>query len=475
MAHIPQDPTARASRGLDTELEAGAIPDELVIVDESLIKKTKPEVVDEAQPIPPAEEDVPEPQAIREKARVLFVSYSEDIFIEGSITQKRYASYSDIFEEVHVIVCTQNVHQFDGLQIAQNVWVYPTNSKRWWSYPYDAYQVAARQLHFANAFRVDVVCAEDPFELSFIAYIIAKRYKRALTIEASEHLYSPYFYDENEDNGYRAWWARFVIPRADRVIARSTRLRDLVLRNHNIVSERTDIVPSYIDVAAIAHATPAFTLKERYPKFTFTMLVVAPLIQEANIEFVINAVQHTLKQYPSMGLIIVGDGPLHAQLLTLVRDKGFALQVIFEPAGNEYISFLKSAGMLLSLSTTSQSEEILMCAAALRVPVITAADVAPDGIFTNGESAIVCAPSDIGCVIKGLTEYINNSIVRAQYAMEAESRVQALVAGGEVRGLQALRESLEKAVLARHVAVENTDDVVIEEDVEKPEEQVTMS
>lgn len=477
MVRIPQDPTLRASRGLDAEIASGSIPDGLVIVDETLLKQTNttiPQSETGAEGV--AESDMPPPQKVREMVRVLFLSYSVRIFTEGSLEQKQYAAYGELFEEVHVIVFTEDIHQFDGLQIAQNVWAYPTNSKQWWSYPYDAYKIARSQLHFADTFRADVVYAENPFELALAAYGIARRYRKTLVVEANERLYAPHFFDEHEDNGYRAWWARFVLPHADRVVVRSSRVKNLVRTHHTIAQELVDVVPSYVDTTMIANMTPRFVMKERYPQFTFTILVVAPLTKEGNTEFGINAVQHTLKQYPSMGLIIVGDGPLHEELISLVKAKSLTKQIIFESADAEYVSYLKTAGMLLVLHTHTQSEEVLMSAAAARVPVITITDSAPGDIFVTGESAIVCAPGDIGCVIKGVSTYINNSNLRKQYAEEAERRLNAQVATGADARRLLFRDSLEKAVMARlALSSEAAEVVTTEEGSEKNGEGGTIT
>ena len=452
----PQDPTARAMRGLDAVLHDDAIPDDLVIIDETLLKNKKREEVptpntSSATPIC-EESDVP--VVARDKARVLFISYEDDVFVEGSVTQKRYQSYGHIFEEVHIIIFGSFIHEFSGLQIAQNVWAYPTNSRYWWAYPYDAYQIAGTQLYFADAFRADVVIAQDPYELAFAAYCIATRYRRALVICTSEDLYDPYFLETNEDNGYRAWWARFVLPRANRIFVEKERTREMVLAHHRISEGIVDIVPKYIDIASLQAARPSFTLKERYPKFTFTLLVVATLVKEEKIDFIINAAQHTLHQYPSMGLIIVGSGPELKALQTLVREKKLMNNVVFEVHSSDYVSFMHSAGMLLSLTENSTTEEVLMSAAAVGLPVITTSHLSLESVFVNGESSIVCLPGDIGCVIKGIGTYITDSVLRLRYTQEALDRLTTLVKGSAQNNLTLLRQSVEKAVSVQTVPLE---------------------
>ena len=126
-----------AGRQASNVLGAASVRDEvlegLTIVDPQLQEKYGQEESGAEEEI---SQDIVEPQSLgpptpltlREKLRVLFISYEREVFEEGSRTQALYIAYGASFEEVHVIVFTEASYTFSGLQIAENVWVYPTNT-----------------------------------------------------------------------------------------------------------------------------------------------------------------------------------------------------------------------------------------------------------------------------------------------------------------------------------------------------------
>jgi glycosyltransferase involved in cell wall biosynthesis len=376
---------------------------------------------------------------------VLFITY-EDVLTDGSLAAQRYAAYGNHFEEVHVIVPCEGERAFEGIQLAQNVWAYPTHSRAWWMYPIDAYRIARRQLLFAGAFRADVVTSTDPFELGMIAWLIAWRFKRPLVVEASERVYDPAFLDENDDNRYRAWCAQFLLPRAERIRARSVRLRDRVARSVPGSGERIDVVPRHIDNTAFESSVTSRLLAERYPEFTYVILVVAALSRGSGVELAIDAASHALRQSPKLGMVVLGDGPETERLAARATEKGLVGKVYFESMPDDLAPYLRSAQMLIMPKAALLSEEVLMSAAAAGLPVLVSKDAVIEGVFVDRESAIVCAPNDVGCAIQGITQLMSDSTLRERISAEARRRAHAAVASVAMDGESLLQRSLENAV-----------------------------
>ncbi len=409
-------------------LRSNEVPEGLTIVDPQLKEKYEQEgsrlEEDIPQDILPPEPDIPPaPRTLREKLRVLFISYEHDVFEEGSRAQALYVAYGAFFEEVHVIVFTEATHSFSGIQIAENVWVYPTNTSSWWKYPYDAFTVAREQLYFAKFFRADIVVARDPFELSFAAYCISRWFKIPLVVCNNSHVYDPHFLDENDNNSYRVWWAHQVISHAEHIFVTTERLKRTMLARHELGEDAMTIVPPYVELSADTTFTvDRGLLHVQYPTFTFTLLVVAPLSKDTRVTFVLNAAQYTLRQYPSIGLFVIGDGPERKALEALVQSKGLERQVIFLGDVSP-LPYLASAGILLSLADDEETEEILTQAVSLLLPVITTVSATLGGVLEHNVSALICKSNDLGCAIQSVTRYMNNSVERIRFAKEAKSRL----------------------------------------------------
>jgi glycosyltransferase involved in cell wall biosynthesis len=412
----------------------GDHPEELTILDPVLQARVASKAeTPKPIPEPPAPPRPVEP--VRERIRVLLAA-------------ARYAAYGQHFEEVHIIVPNEGERPFDGIQLAPNVWAYPTNSRAWWMYPIDVYRIASKQLRFAGEFRADVVTTSDPFELGIFGWLIARRFKRPLVIEASEQLYDRAFVDENDDNGYRAWFARFVLPRAVRIRARSERLRDIVARSLPGSASIIDVVPRHIDSTAFESSAASKLLAEKYPQFTFVLLVVAALSRGSGVDIALNAAANALRQYPKLGMIVLGDGPEAERFAALATEKGLVGKVYFESMPDDLAPYLRSAHMLIMPKAALLSEEVLMSAAAAGLPVLISKDAMVGDIFVDQTSAMVCAQNDVGCAIQAITRLMNDSVLRERLSSEARLRahaaVQALSQGGE----SLMQKSLEDAVLS---------------------------
>jgi glycosyltransferase involved in cell wall biosynthesis len=418
--------------------------DGITIVDEQIKVTQSPQPPEERA----ASSEATTPRTpLRQKLRVLFITY-EDAFTGGSLAYQRYASYSDLFEEVHVIVLTEGDTTFDSVKLAPNVWVYPTNSARWWMYPIDIYRVIKRQLFFAGLFRADIVSANDPFELGLMGYMVSKWWKVAFSLEASERLFDPDFLDESDDNPYRMWFSRMVLPRADRIRARNTHLKEQLTQELKLSSDRIDVIPRHVELTGLGAIKTNSFLKEQYPHFTFYIVVASPLETDSGVDIALNAASHVLRQYPSICMVIFGYGKAQKKLEALVKEKGLVGKVFFEPTPDDLASYLASADLLMVPRRTARSEETLLAAAGVALPIIATTDAVLPEVFVDRESALITKPGDLGSMITSITAYMNDSVMRKRFGTTAQERMHALVKDESQNGRGALRSSMEEAVFA---------------------------
>jgi glycosyltransferase involved in cell wall biosynthesis len=376
--------------------------------------------------------------------RVLFITF-EEAYRDESLAAEKYRSYGSHFNEVHVIVVTEGDTGMDSIELAPNVWVYPTNSSKWWQYPVDVYNIVSKQLVFAHLLRIDIISASDPFELGCMAWMVSKRWKCPFVLEGSERLSDAAFFDESEDNGFRGWMARFVMPRALSVRARSTYARSLIATQSGVPEDRIDVVPRHADHTMLEHTHTSTLLKELYPQFNFYVVTIAPLRPESGLDLAINAASHSLHQYPTMCLIVLGDGPYKKTLEALVKEKALT-NVFFEPMPPDVLPYLTSASMAIVPKLTSVSEEVLLSAAAVGLPTLVSRDSLIEDVFEDGESAVVCNQGDLGCAIKAISLYLNDTALRVRYGHEARDRAHAMISREGISSGALLYASLEKAL-----------------------------
>ena len=394
--------------------------------------------------------------ATRTGVRLLLLTYN-DVFTEGSVAAQELVTYGALFEEVHVIVYTRDRYDFVGIQLAPNVWAYPTNSRSKWFYLFDAYRVAKRQLYFAGSFHADVVSAHDAFELGLGAYLISRWYSRGLHLEMPVNMYAPTFPDREPENQYRMWMATFVLPKATRIRVFTTTIKDELIHRYPERTGTLDVIPRIIDTKGARGLAPAIDLRQMYPQFSFPILVSATMENAAALTIAVDAAQYILRQYPSVGMVIMGEFTDRAALETYIRTKGLGHKIFVIESEKEIFSSLKTASLLCAVGNGEYDEQLFIAAAVASVPVLAPSTGSAVDLFVSGESALLCAPNDIGCYIQALGRFLSDNAFRVSCAAAAQENI--MQHADSTKTLIEYRDSIEKSFAVNdevEVAVQTT-------------------
>lgn len=453
------DPAKKAGDDLNSAIQGALEDDHVVILDEKIKERlvTQEGEVPDTEPKEEAERieaalartgsRILEHETDRNGIRLLIFTKDETIPQSGSIAEKRILELADTFSEVHVVTLTMRAKDgHDTLRIADNVWVYNTQSTYWWKMGFDAYRIANEQLTFAGGFRADVILAEDPFESGVAACFIADRYERPFQVHVTDDFYDPAFKERDDHNSLRVFMANYVLKRVDCVRTKSTSLRNQIVGEYPELHDFTEVLPTYHNLSVWRDLTPAFSLRERYPHFKFIMLHVSAMQSRSHSIEVVSGVAPILKRYPTVGLVIVGNGPLRSALEKQVIGLGIQNQVEFEPTPNEVISHMKSANILIHLSEDPEEDETILQAAAVRLPMITNTEGLAGELFTEGESAFMCANADPTCVSMRINTFLNENESRARFGLNAQEIVFERIEQDYGAYLDAYRGSIERCM-----------------------------
>ncbi len=416
---IPTDPAEREAAGLDAALKAMREDEELLPVEDSAV---------DAPTDPAGAEKILVPVSDRQRIRLLLVTTDTSVFVEGSQLYNEYRELAEYFDELHIIVLSDRAQALpDSLRLAERAWVYATNSRSMLFAIYDAYRIAGKQLSFAAGFRADAIAATNPFEAGIVAYLVGRRYARPVQVHVSHNPFESYFVSEREGNNWRRLAARFVLPRADCLVARSERIGEMLTKRYRDRTDRLITLPPFRDLSFFRDAQPASDLHVRYPQFKFIILAIASLHARNKIDFAIDACVHTIRQYPTVGLVIVGDGPEQGRLKKRVLAAGVHNQVVFEPESEDVVSHLKTANLLISTATSEEADATLAAAAAAGLPVLTVAGGIADTLFEDKVNAFVCPADDMVCFQACIGEFLSNNQLRTTFSINSRSAVFSVV------------------------------------------------
>lgn len=129
---------------------------------------------------------------------------------------------------------------------------------------------------------------------------------------------------------------------------------------------QVEIIPNGIDPLVIAAAPPA--------DGHWDILYAGRLIPEKRIDLLLDAVSGLVAEYPSLRVLILGEGPSRPALESLASRRGIREQVTFTgfvPDPATVIGFMKSAGVFVSPSIREGFGMAALEAMACGTPVVT--------------------------------------------------------------------------------------------------------
>jgi glycosyltransferase involved in cell wall biosynthesis len=188
--------------------------------------------------------------------------------------------------------------------------------------------------------------------------------------------------DLNVFPGYRVprAWIRWVARRADALITVSAALRDSLLQM-SVPPERVTVLRNGVDFDLFRpadRATVGRTLGLSRP----TLLSVGHLVENKGHHFVIEA----LRQLPEVDLVIVGDGPMRAELVALAERCGVANRITWTGTlpQAKIAEYYAAATATVLASKSEGMPNVLLESLACGTPVIATA--------VGGIAEVVSAP-----------------------------------------------------------------------------------
>ena len=303
---------------------------------------------------------------------VLTIGSDRNLFKKESQVRARVSKQGGVFDQLHVVVFSLSETGLKSEKIAENVWIYPTNSSSRLLYIRDAIALS-KKIFFDNnlTFSNTVVSAQDPFEAGITASFVSGNLKIPLHLQIHTDFLSPFFRRQSLLNRLRVSMARLVLPKADGIRVVSERIAESIKKSDIKLKTNPIILPVFADFYKISDGTPSFDLHVKYPNFKSIVLMVGRLSPEKNILSALNALALVVKKYPNIGMVIVGDGPDKANLILRAKNLGIGKNVVFESWQEDLVSFYKTANLFVLASNYEGYGLVLIEAAAAGCPIIT--------------------------------------------------------------------------------------------------------
>lgn len=338
------------------------------------------------------------------------LSTDRTIFDKNSSAFKRMLDYSNLFDELHVLVL--NVGEKYNMKVSESLSIYGTGSKNKFRMFSDAINLGKKMKD------IDVVSAQDPFEIGYVGMRISKKIKAKFHVQIHTDFMSPYFTEVHKlKNIIRKKIAEKIIPQADGVRVVSERIK----RNIESIKTKTlpIVLPIFVDADKL-HGHPSdFDVKKKYPQFSTIILMIARLEPEKDFESAFQALKRVHVIFPDTGLVILGDGSMMDMLKRRVVELGIEQHVFFEGKKNDISPYIKTSDIYLHTSLYEGYGMTFIEVAELRLPIVSTRVGIMGDIFEHGKSAMICQPRDVGCLARNISALIDDKEKLYQIYMEA--------------------------------------------------------
>lgn len=348
--------------------------------------------------------------------KVLMLSTDKNALNADSEVRLRFIEYGKHFEELHILILNTG----EGLpheEIAKGVHLYATGSLMKALIPFTALKMGKA---IAKKAGVQVVTAQDPFEVGEIGLRIAENVGAKLHVQVHTDPTSPWFIKNNPKNVARLALMSRVLKRADAIRVVSERVKRGIKAKVPGIKE-----PS---VLPLVQGLSAVQVEKGKAPFPFTILCMGRLEKEKHWSVAIDILVEAQKSFPGAGIVFVGDGSERERLKGYVRSKGLEDSVRFVGWSTKPYEWFGNVHCLLHTGAYEGYGRVLVEAALAHVPIVST-DVGVVGeVLRLGQDIFACPVDDVACLSAGVKELMNNTYLRETIPRQAYDQAIAHIA-----------------------------------------------
>lgn len=200
-------------------------------------------------------------------------------------------------------------------------------------------------------------------------------------------------------------------------------MRDLCLRNRIGHPDNHFVVPSGMDLEPFRHAAPAADLlahRSEWGDDAIIITYVAAFEPRKRHRALLEALQPALRADRRLVLVLVGDGPEHADITTLSRELGIDDRVLLTGFRADIPNILAASDIGLHVSSREGLPRTVVQCGLSGLPIVAMRLPGLEAIVRDGFNGHICPGDDFTCIIDTLVHLAASPDRRR--AMAAASR-----------------------------------------------------
>lgn len=210
---------------------------------------------------------------------------------------------------------------------------------------------------------------------------------------------------------------------ADRFLVNSLSIKECLIREQGVPSDRIDVVANGVDVKDYRSATPAeraaYKLKLGLDPATVVIGVVANLKPVKGLGDFIRAVALVSRAYEKSYFVIVGQGPQEDELKHLATELRVADKLFFAGRRDDVRPFLGAFDIAVLCSLSEGFSNAVLEYMAAGLPVVATRVGGNQEQVRDGETGFLVPPGDSESLAKALLRLIQDDGLRARMSQVA--------------------------------------------------------
>ncbi|MEZ5461198.1 glycosyltransferase [Dokdonella sp.] len=198
-----------------------------------------------------------------------------------------------------------------------------------------------------------------------------------------------------------------VVRKADRLLVVSADLGRLAVRDYGADADRVRVIANGCDAATFHRRDRAAARVELgLSENAELVLYVGRLVAEKGLRELVEAMRSLRGEHPRAELVLVGDGPMRAELAELAKDPANQLRLAGAQPASEVASWMAACNLLALPSYSEGHPNVLVEALACGRPVVsTPVGGVPEVV--DDSCAMLVPPRDVPALAHALTDVLD--------------------------------------------------------------------
>jgi glycosyltransferase involved in cell wall biosynthesis len=229
----------------------------------------------------------------------------------------------------------------------------------------------------------------------------------------------------NIGGAFREWINRLTAPLDNHVIAVCELARRLEIERSNVSPEKVTTIYNGINInefLSSVKTSSELRLSLGLAPTDFVIISTGRFHLQKDYPTLLRAIESLVSDYPSIKLLLVGDGSLRPSLEGIVRNYGLSAHVVFTGQRDDVPAILRTADLYISSSLWEGTSISILEAMASALPVIATDVGGTPELIQSGVSGILIPPGNPSAIAQAIVYIYNHPNERKTLATQARER-----------------------------------------------------